>query len=1077
MNISFNIEQDSFRRLLKKINNKERVVPFVGAGLSIYGKKEERLPQWNELVELIKERYISNGMSDEITLFKINELIKNNNHIEAIDLLCEKLGFKLFRNFIEDILDTKNKPIPPAILELISYAWNFIVTTNLDTFIEDAWQQNKNLPLEKISNTNIERFNRRFNIHSTDVGHYLIKIHGTIEEYDSWILSDNHYQRILNNTKYIDSLKDLYKGNIFFVGYGLIDNDFEPLLKRIFETYPEGYDGEFFALLNSKYKGTTWWKNISKQYGINGIFYDTHDNLDIDRYKEVTECLNYIVNAWLNNKEVKQELKYFPELERNFIGRNEYKLKISEALFCSEYKSVQLIGFGGEGKTSLIQKWLKENTKNLAHFNYSLVYGCSFYKADIATFINDLYTYLLNEGLIVSQPEINISNKINILSSYISNNKVLFIFDGFEVILSDNGNIRNAYIEQLINNILDSDSALVFTSRIKINLNKVKDISLEELSYDEVKAILSEWNISIPDNEYEYIIENIIGRHALTVRIMADFIKREKIYNLNTLLEIKISNDIKDEADPLRDNKAIRVLNYYKKHMNEIEIGFMQLFSIFRKPIKSIKLIETYNSIFKHNINDDLLKELIQRRLLIYEDNMNVTSHPLIKEYFASLTSKNQIINYNSYIFDEYYHDINLKQINTNNIDLFIDASLHLAKSKRFEEFHKLYYKNISKDIQTYSGFVLGAWEETLYIISAIYKNERLNNDVLIYPNFYYGESAVCLKKLGRTQEAINHYQKCIIENAKLKDIETAKQVNNLLALYSAKGDFKNALNLINLNLNTISWINIEYKKYWQLEHAYISFGIVFYKLKEYDLSIKCFNKSIEIKHLGKHDSNKYHSLEGVYYSDALILTGNINLAEIVADENLQISIDNKWSDIECAAKKTKAIIELYKFHKSNEIEKLHNAFIMASEALELAKKRLNNELEIQSNITLALIQHQMKKSKQISQTTDIEAYIKRCKYLIEKTNLNSYLVQIYAIEYMLCKSNKEIEIKLRRELQENQYIIDYKVFLLDEFKDISFNVNANLKNVISNISEKLFVSERENISYEDVKDVISSLI
>src|SRR4051812_35183949 len=95
------------------------VVPFVGAGLSVYGAPAERLPLWRELIErLIAEGKHLGVIADEGDP-AIDTALAAGRYIEAMDRVLGALGEPIFKRVVERELDDADKLIPPAVAELV----------------------------------------------------------------------------------------------------------------------------------------------------------------------------------------------------------------------------------------------------------------------------------------------------------------------------------------------------------------------------------------------------------------------------------------------------------------------------------------------------------------------------------------------------------------------------------------------------------------------------------------------------------------------------------------------------------------------------------------------------------------------------------------------------------------------------------------------------------------------------------------------------------------------------------------------------------------------------------------------
>ena len=117
--------------LIKSIATKKCVL-LVGSGLS---RNTHRLPTWNDFVSRIKDSIgddenESDSTHENLQNYRLEylEYIKNSNPV-------------LFDNAVKDILQpTNNQPVHDIHKIISEIPWAAVITTNLDTLIEDAFK-------------------------------------------------------------------------------------------------------------------------------------------------------------------------------------------------------------------------------------------------------------------------------------------------------------------------------------------------------------------------------------------------------------------------------------------------------------------------------------------------------------------------------------------------------------------------------------------------------------------------------------------------------------------------------------------------------------------------------------------------------------------------------------------------------------------------------------------------------------------------------------------------------------------------------------------------------------------------
>jgi len=262
------INQSNIERLAKKLNNDgpRSVIPFVGAGLSIYGHQDDRLPTWRSLLIRLKDAAAS-LFSDAKKLVAIDALLDAGMLDDAAEIVCKALPSPELRRLMHDTFETASKPLPPAIGSLAKVKWPLIITTNYDSFIEHAWPHGY-LPI--LTGRDIQDI--IYLAGGIGWKPHLIKLHGCLDRYDTWVLTASQYNAlVVNNQQYETMMKVLLSRSLLFLGYGMADKDFNPLLEQLTTLFPAGI-GDHFAVLDDRRKDDPHIKRIIAM-GIQPIWY------------------------------------------------------------------------------------------------------------------------------------------------------------------------------------------------------------------------------------------------------------------------------------------------------------------------------------------------------------------------------------------------------------------------------------------------------------------------------------------------------------------------------------------------------------------------------------------------------------------------------------------------------------------------------------------------------------------------------------------------------------------------------------------------------------------------------------
>lgn len=197
--------------LRRALENKKLVI-FVGGGVSV----NSSLPTWRELVMKFAEEidYFSDesNKKPDLTsddLLKIPQYVYDFNPERYAKIIEETMKVNMPANVINE-----------KILEILP---NHIITTNYDQLFENVSDPN-------LSQYHIISSDSHLLTNSGE--HYLIKMHGDIDDLDKIVLKENDYLNYSNQRILIETfIKSLLVDHIFlFVGYSLSDFNLKQIM-------------------------------------------------------------------------------------------------------------------------------------------------------------------------------------------------------------------------------------------------------------------------------------------------------------------------------------------------------------------------------------------------------------------------------------------------------------------------------------------------------------------------------------------------------------------------------------------------------------------------------------------------------------------------------------------------------------------------------------------------------------------------------------------------------------------------------------------------------------------------------
>lgn len=209
-----------------------KVVLFLGSGVSssVDLAEKDRFKGW---AEFLKDA--ANDIEEPLKT-QINELINSRDYLLACELLQESYA----ENWEGKVSEEYGRAAAPSDLHksLISLKQRIVITTNFDKLIEDAWSdslKNGERHFKVLSGINNDSF-KILKDHETS---YILKIHGSIDDFSKLIFSRSQYIRLAfgndNYSSFIDSL--LLNYTFLYVGFSMDD----PAILALMEMYALRY--------------------------------------------------------------------------------------------------------------------------------------------------------------------------------------------------------------------------------------------------------------------------------------------------------------------------------------------------------------------------------------------------------------------------------------------------------------------------------------------------------------------------------------------------------------------------------------------------------------------------------------------------------------------------------------------------------------------------------------------------------------------------------------------------------------------------------------------------------------------
>lgn len=224
----------SFPKELKTVYNEGRLLPFIGAGISMSvnwtdGQINKRGPSWSELVDMASTELGFNDpdllrvRGSDLQILEFYKLKNGDNITPLTNWLVREL------NPPDEALT--NSKIHKGLSELGNCKTFY--TTNFDTFLEDSFT--------KLGRPNRVIVKEQDMCKATKGECEIIKFHGDLKNPDKLVISEAHYEKRLSLSTELDYrfISDLLNRIVLFLGYSFRDPNVSYLFRKINDQFPK----------------------------------------------------------------------------------------------------------------------------------------------------------------------------------------------------------------------------------------------------------------------------------------------------------------------------------------------------------------------------------------------------------------------------------------------------------------------------------------------------------------------------------------------------------------------------------------------------------------------------------------------------------------------------------------------------------------------------------------------------------------------------------------------------------------------------------------------------------------------
>ncbi|WP_346234888.1 ABC-three component system protein [Lysinibacillus telephonicus] len=263
--------------LLKADYKEDKIVPFIGAGLS----KPFGVPTWKELIEHIADVYSTGSLL--VLKQTVNLYLERFDYWGAIKLLKDLTPI-VDQDIQKEIVRLmREKPIELEDDSLHNYSdlcrlnFNLYLTTNYEHLLS-KYLESDYVPIE-LQSTNFstqDLFNEKRICH----------LHGHISNPGNIVISQESYERLYNDKKY-DNLLKLVTGTkkLLFLGFSFDDQ----FIRTLIQNHKEYFNGNHYILVNNPTPEKM--KEFREDYGLITIGYNAESS---SHEEEIRKILSFL---------------------------------------------------------------------------------------------------------------------------------------------------------------------------------------------------------------------------------------------------------------------------------------------------------------------------------------------------------------------------------------------------------------------------------------------------------------------------------------------------------------------------------------------------------------------------------------------------------------------------------------------------------------------------------------------------------------------------------------------------------------------------------------------------------------
>ena len=608
-----------------------------------------------------------------------------------------------------------------------------------------------------------------------------------------------------------------------------------------------------------------------------------------------------------------------PQSLSEWTGREQLLKDINLDWADARVRITGLIGFGGEGKSSLARAWIDQLLADSSRPQPEGIFWWGFYeKRNVDEFFDAALIYLSGGRIDVKKiPSANM--KARIIGAMLGAGRYLFVLDGLEVLQYQDGDMYGAISSPDLKAFLeffaspDHNSFCLVTSRAPlmdmISFDTYKHRDVDRLNPVDGRDLLRKLGVQGKDEELDRVVKEWDG-HALTLSLLASYLKDHHRGDIS-----QAQNIPPPTADEPRYERVHRVLRRYDDHLQKAEKVFLMLFSAFRRPVekdafrifraKSEKQGESLSdpiALLNDSQFEAMVQRLVDHKILRQLPRSNqYTTHPLIRAHYFTLLTKDsraQAEEAHQQIKDYYLEKAQDMPDKPSLEDLapLIEVVHHACQCGGYDEAESIRWERIHRRSEGYLVHKLGAWETELEIMREFFPGgDAIQEPLVSSPgdkSWILNEVGISLDSTGRGNLADPFYERSLALYLESGDWGYASAIyQNLSDLYLSRGDMARSLQVAGKALDLARRAGGKNYELYSLIHQ----AWAYHLQGDLDKASRHFREAEALEKESDSSKSYLYSVRGIQHADHLKRLGEADYARKVTKANLEIGERNHW--------------------------------------------------------------------------------------------------------------------------------------------------------------------------------------